>query len=256
MNSSLAFHPVFDFQPRNTAEVFDVASHQNKVFFNGCSSNEHIHVTNRFPSAFKHPTYLSVFSQSIDRVLFEKVHDFYNILKMLFPFRFECTKIQFGQCNVRNLTFINTHLSDMLYHTWFLFNKSNTCACIEQICSMCLQPHTYQVSTSVTISAPCRNSFAISKGLLSPPQSLWNRPRAASNLASDSSFHVGTLSIFFFRFFSASASSRSICAVICSASQRRSLRLKLLSIVSMASMGIVPTIVFILSLFMYSTLQR
>ena len=171
---------------------------------------------------------------------------------MLFSFRFECTEIQFSQRNVRNFTFINTHLPDMLYYTWLFLNKSNTCACIEQICSMCQHRHTYQVSTSVTISAPCRNSFAISIGLLSPPQSLWNRARAASNLASDSSLHVGAFSICFFRFFFASASSRSNCADICSTNQRRSWRLRRLSIVSTASIGIVPIIVFILCHFMYS----
>ena len=186
----LIIHPILNLQPGNAVEVFNVASNNNKVFFESGSSNEHIHVANFLATLLHH------------------------ILEMFFSFRLISTKIQLGKCNIRNLTLVNTNLSDMLY-----------------------------------ISAPCRNSSAISIGLLSPPQSLWKRARAASSLASDSSFQEEGLFKNSLRPFSASASSRSTCFLICSMSQWRSWRLRLLSIVSTASIGIVPTIVFISNVF-------
>lgn len=210
----LIIHPILNLQPGNAVEVFNVASNNNKVFFESGSSNEHIHVANFLATLLQKVANSTIHLKILNWILLEKIHNFNHILEMFFSFRLISTKIQLGKCNIRNLTLVNTNLSDMLY-----------------------------------ISAPCRNSSAISIGLLSPPQSLWKRARAASSLASDSSFQEEGLFKNSLRPFSASASSRSTCFLICSMSQWRSWRLRLLSIVSTASIGIVPTIVFISNVF-------
>ena len=245
----LLFHPILNLQIRNATEMVCIACYENEFFFEGSGSNKHVHVTNFLAFTLQLPSYLAILAKGINVILLEKIHYLHNIIEMFFSSRLLCAKIQFSKSNVRNFAFVDSYLSDMLNYTWLFFNQCDTYACVEQIFSMCQWSHTYQTSTSLTISTPCRNSFAISIGLLSPPQSLWKRARAASSLASDSSFQDGAVSLNTCQDLFASASSRATCADICSTSQRRSWRLKLLSMVSVASIGIVPTIVFITSSF-------
>ena len=119
---------------------------------------------------------------------------------------------------------------------------------IANLLSLALQQPAYLAILAkgfYAISGPCRNSLAISIGLFSPPQSLWKRASAASNMASESSFHVGRLLVYSCQDFFASSSSRFTCSDICSTNHRRSWRSSVFSIVSKASIGILP-IVFIL----------
>ncbi len=245
MNKRLLFHPVFNLQPWNTTEMFHIACHDNEVFFKCCCSNERIHIANLLSLALQQPAYLAILAKGFYAILLEKIHNFQNIVEMLLSSRLVSTKIQLCKSNVRNLTFINSYLPDMFDYAWQPLYQGYACACVKQISSVCQWPHTYQVSTSFTISGPCRNSLAISIGLFSPPQSLWKRASAASNMASESSFHVGRLLVYSCQDFFASSSSRFTCSDICSTNHRRSWRSSVFSIVSKASIGILP-IVFIL----------
>ena len=71
--------------------------------------------------------------------------------------------------------------SDMFYDAGHFLYQGDTDTCVQQISSVSL--HSHHVSTSRTISAPCRSSWAISIASLLPPKSPLNLASAASNLS-------------------------------------------------------------------------
>jgi hypothetical protein len=72
-----------------------------------------------------------------------------------------------------------------LDHTWTFLKQCNANACVEEIDVVCT--HNHQVSTSLTISAPCRSSSATVIASAEPPKSPLNFFNASSRRALSSS---------------------------------------------------------------------
>ena len=109
----LFLHPVLNLQPRNAVEVVDVTCNDDKVFFKGCSSNEHIHVANSLAVLFQKMTNLTVFLEIANIIAFKGSGYICNLIKMLLPARFICSKIQFCKRNIRYFTVMHPNVSQM-----------------------------------------------------------------------------------------------------------------------------------------------
>ncbi len=243
-NKLLALHPILDLQARNTVEMISITCNNYEIFLKCGCGNEQIHVANFHALLFQLPSYFTIFAKTMYGVRFKERCNLAHLVEMFLFARFISTKEQFRKCNIRNLAIIRPNFSKMPDDVLIFLQQCYARISIKQINSMC--KHNHQVSTLRTVSAPCRNSRAISIGVPFPPQSPLILDRKASSMELSSSSRLGAVFRNSSQYLSASASSRSTCADICSTNQRRSWRFRWLSIVSTASIGIVPVIVFIL----------
>lgn len=79
------------------------------------------------------------------------------------------------------LQLCRSNFSEMLNHIWAFLQQCNTNASVKKIDVVCA--HTHQVSTSLTISAPCRSPFATVIASAGPPKSPLNFANASSKRA-------------------------------------------------------------------------
>jgi len=244
----LFFHPVFNLQTRDTAEVFDVIGNQNQVVFHGSSSNKKVKTVNRRSSLFRFKAYFSIFVKARRNlvVLKQTLHR-PNIIEMFFFTGLNRSKKHFCNGNFRNLQVLMIVLTNVLTNIRMAFHHSNANVGVKQIFTFC--KHGYQTSTLRLFTRPFLRDSAISVAEPSPPQSEWKLAKTSSYKAWFSSSHADSGTDKSCVAFSAFASSRSTCSDICSTSHFLSRLLRLLSIVKIASVGIVLTIVFILYTF-------
>ena len=69
----------------------------------------------------------------------------------------------------------------LLDHVGVFLYQFDACICVEKVNSVC--QHSHYISTSRTISGPCRSSRAISRASALPPKSPLNSANAASSIA-------------------------------------------------------------------------
>ena len=191
--SLLEVYPIFNLQTRYSFKVLNVACYKGYVLFKSSGCNEHVHIANAKALFFKSPAYFSVFAHILYGIMLKKFGNFRNIVEVFVFARLECAKIKLCQSYVRNLTVICANFPKALNHIWAFLKQCDADACVEKIDVVCT--HNYQVSTSLTISAPCRSSFATVIASAEPPKSPLNFFNASSRRALLSCFNSDSLGI-------------------------------------------------------------
>ena len=87
------FNPILNLQVWDTIEVVCIAGDENKVFFQRCGCNKHVHVSNLHSLLLQHPTQFAIFAEMLNRIRLKKTIYLSYIVKVLLSARLVCTEI-------------------------------------------------------------------------------------------------------------------------------------------------------------------
>ena len=87
------FNPILNLQVCDTLEMVCIAGDENKVFFQRCGCNKHVHVSNLHSLLLQYPAQLAIFAEMPNRIRLKKTVYLSYIVKVLLSARLVCTEI-------------------------------------------------------------------------------------------------------------------------------------------------------------------